>query len=335
MRKVMDQINSEADNPQSVWIQVKADIRERFERIMGPMPARVPVHAQFGEAVTDSENGVRRIRLKYESWDGDEVTAYLLLPPAFRETLRYPAVLALHQTAVYGKDEAVGLDGDRELAYGRELAARGFVVLAPDELTAGERIFAGQQAFCSAPFEARYPEWSMIGKMMYDHQLGLDLLESLPYVDAGRFGVIGHSLGGYNAFILAAFDERIRAAVSSCGLSTFDGDATPQRWGLRKEWFTHLPLVSEYLARNEIPFEFHELAAAIAPRAYFNWSTQHDDIFPHWPSIAAGLADVHDVYAWLGAEEGQFVSLVGNGRHAFPARIRSLAYDWLHERLKR
>ena len=49
----------------------------------------------------------------------------------------------------------------------------------------------------------------------------LDLLQTLPRVDPARIGSIGHSLGGHNTLFLAAFDQRIKAAVSNCGFTSF------------------------------------------------------------------------------------------------------------------
>ena len=65
--------------------------------------------------------------------------AWLLIPDAARDgTVRRPAVLCLHQTIAIGKDEPVGLGTNLELAYARELAARGYVALAPDYPNFGE-----------------------------------------------------------------------------------------------------------------------------------------------------------------------------------------------------
>ncbi|MCC6443547.1 MAG: prolyl oligopeptidase family serine peptidase [Armatimonadetes bacterium] len=47
----------------------------------------------------------------------------------------------------------------------------------------------------------------------------IDYLESLPYVDRSRVGVIGHSMGGESSAFLAAMDDRIAAAVPSCAFT--------------------------------------------------------------------------------------------------------------------
>ena len=56
-----------------------------------------------------------------------------------------------------------------------------------------------------------------MGKMLWDAQRALDLLAAWPGVDAARLGVIGHSLGAKQTLYVAAFDERVQAAVFSEG----------------------------------------------------------------------------------------------------------------------
>ncbi len=53
--------------------------------------------------------------------------------------------------------------------------------------------------------------------MLLDGMVAMNVLESLPSVDPKRMGAIGHSLGAKEALYLAAFDPRVRAAVSSEG----------------------------------------------------------------------------------------------------------------------
>src|SRR5205085_9857088 len=71
------------------------------------------------------------------------------------------------------------------------------------------------------------PELKKVGyqsgtmKAIWDNIRGLDLLAALPYVKGNGFAAIGHSLGGHNAVYTAAFDERIKVVVSSCGLDSY------------------------------------------------------------------------------------------------------------------
>ncbi|MCZ8510880.1 dienelactone hydrolase family protein [Paenibacillus filicis] len=314
------------------WTVIRREILTKLCLTLGNFPPSVPASFEvLGEDLI--EGRIVQKKICYASNDGDKVPAYLLYAQdAVQGSATIPSVLALHQTVTQGKDEVVGISGNSDLMYGLELARRGYAVLAPDVLSAGERIFGGKKPYQTAPFEDRYPEWSMIGKMIYDHQQGLDTLSLFDFVDMNRIGVIGHSLGGTNAFFLAAFDNRIKAVVSSCGFGSFAGDPTPERWGLRREWFTYIPKLNEFLSKGEAPFEFNEVAAAIAPRAYFNWSTQNDKFFPHWEAIGKSMLTIKRVYDGLEVPQ-KFSSLIGEGEHSFPAPIRKMAYQWLDRQL--
>src|SRR6185312_3647456 len=93
------------------------------------------------ETLEERDGGACRLRrIRYALTDREQGCAWLLTPRgAATGAGPRPAVLALHQTVPQGKDEPAGLEGDPELALGRELAARGFVVLAPDAVGFGER----------------------------------------------------------------------------------------------------------------------------------------------------------------------------------------------------
>ena len=77
------------------------------------------------------------------------------------------------------------------------------MTLAPDYPNFGEYTFD--------PYDNGNTSATMKG--IWNHIRAIDLLTSLPDVDPHRIGVIGHSLGGHNALFVAAFDDRIAAAV--------------------------------------------------------------------------------------------------------------------------
>ena len=86
---------------------------------------------------------------------------------------KLPAVLCLHQTIKIGKDEPVGLGANQELAYARELAARGYVALAPDYPNFGEyQVNVYEMGYASATMKA-----------IWNNLRAIDMLASLPEVD--------------------------------------------------------------------------------------------------------------------------------------------------------
>lgn len=317
------------------WQHKRETIMGKWLSYIGDMPARrAPACETLAE---ETFAGYSRLHIRYRSAYEDGVTAYLLLPEDYMRERdngfaerSFPAVIALHQTAPAGKAETATPEGSDNQRYGLELVLRGYVVLAPDTITAGER--AGAQPYHTASFYAQYPEWTAVGKMASDHLHGVDLLCSLQGVDAGRIGAIGHSLGGYNSFFLAGLDPRIRAFVSSCGFCTFAGDPEPNRWGQR-DWFSHIPRLTADLREDRVPFELHEIAALAAPTPAFYWSGQQDGIFPHWRSYSEGMEQLCRLYRFLGAESS-FLYLLGSCGHDFPGYARAIAYDFLDRWLR-
>ncbi len=121
------------------WATRRGHILAGMQAAMGPLPDRAkfpPLDVQISES-TDEE-GYRRVRIAFAGDEKDRVPAYLLMPLGPRREQRLPAMLALHQTIGIGKGEVVGLGGSANLHYGRELAQRGYVVLAPDYPSFGD-----------------------------------------------------------------------------------------------------------------------------------------------------------------------------------------------------
>ncbi|TLS52182.1 dipeptidyl aminopeptidase [Paenibacillus antri] len=312
------------------WARRREEIRSVWAAYVGELPERLA--APQWERLSEVDEGAHvRVHLRYRVGDGDEVPAYLLVPRGGSDRPR-PAVLALHPTAPEGKADVATRSGRDNRRYGLELAERGFVVLAPDTITAGERVYPGAEPFRTAPYYERFPRRTAVGKMLSDHMHAVDLLASLPEADGSRIGAIGHSLGGYNAFFLAGFDERVRAIAVSCGFATFAGDPERNRWGLR-DWFSHLPRLTDDLENDEVPFEFHEIAGLAAPTPWFNWNGTSDPIFPHWRPAVDAMEQLERLYRLLGAEEGRLTYRFGSGGHDFPRSIREAAYDFLADRL--
>jgi dienelactone hydrolase len=312
------------------WEQNRTDIKVRlFETIgMPPLDRNTRSIAIIDEKERD---GYVRYKISYRVGDGELIPAYLLRPNHLANPA--PAVLALHQTVASGKDEVVGLDGCPDFAYGHELAQRGYVVLAPDHLTAGERIYSGKESFNSAPFYEKYPEWSMVGKNLEDSKSAIDVLCALDYVDSERIGVIGHSHGGHNANFVAAMDERVKAVVSNCGLSVFSDEEERLEWSL-EAGYIYIPNLRKYFLEDlEPPFDLHEVAALIAPRPWLNISAYFDFAFGNQEFLAEVGVQMYQIYKLFEATVAFGYYMHGNN-HSFPKSARALAYAWLDRWLK-
>jgi dienelactone hydrolase len=316
------------------WESKKVKLRKIWLDVLGGLPDVRPEVGYRVISETRESNHVRK-KIIFNTIDGDSVSAFLLIPNSGKiSKKKYPAILAMQQTSEVGK-LAVATpykENGTNRYYGLDLVLRGYVVLAPDDLTSGERIYPGEKYFHSAPFYEKYPEWTIIAKTIVDHMQAVDLLQHLDFVDKDKIGVIGHSFGGYNVFFQSSVDPRIKVVVSSCGLSPFTGDPNPSRWGVR-DWYTHFPVMTKYLNRDSVPFEMNEIVALSAPIPMFFYSAQNDRIFPHWISIGETLKDIHSLYEWLGYES-RFQFVIGAGEHDFPQEVRNWAYDFLDRYLK-
>jgi hypothetical protein len=192
------------------WAHRREHILAGMQQAMGPLlepSRRVPVDMRVIEETQTSK--YLRKRIDFASEPGDRVPAYLLVPNDLRGPA--PAMLCLHQTTKIGKGEPAGLGGLPNLHYAHELAERGFVCIVPDYPSFGDYPFDFKAA------GDRYASGTM--KAIWNNHRAVDLLESLAEVDRDKMGVIGHSLGGHNALFTAAFDQRLKAVVTSCGSS--------------------------------------------------------------------------------------------------------------------
>jgi len=182
---------------------------------MGKLPEQSSAPLDLRTVDEESVGGVKRRKITFVSeliaGKADRVSAYLLIPEGASRSRKAAAVLCLHQTTRLGKGEPAGLGGKPDLHYALELARRGYVALAPDYPNFGGYAFD--------PYANGYASATMKG--IVNHRRAIDLLQSLPEVDSARVGVIGHSLGGHNALFLAAFDDRAKAIVTSCGFTSF------------------------------------------------------------------------------------------------------------------
>ncbi len=300
------------------WQVRRAHILAHLQEVMGPLPGgerRVPL--ELNVVATVDEPAFVRQKITFASEPGDRVPAWLLIPKADGAGKKHPAMLCLHQTVPIGKDEPVGLGGKPNLRYARELAERGYVVLAPDYPNFGEHKVD--------PYALGYASASM--KAIWDNLRAVDLLCALDAVDSERIGVIGHSLGGHNAIFTALFDPRLKAVVSSCGFNSF-----PHYYEGKIAGWSHkgyMPRLKEVYALDlkQVPFDFPELVGALAPRGFFTNSPTRDANFAV-EGVKVCIASAHPVYRLLGAGD-RLQAVYPDAEHDFPPNERNTAYAFI------
>jgi len=199
------------------WQLRQKQQKEAIWDAIGRFPEKTPLNARITSVV--QKEGFRIENLIYESLPGYYVTASLFIPDKIQQPA--PAILFC--------------SGHSALAYRRDvyqiplqnLVKKGFIVLAFDPVSQGERLqyfdkeenksliggstkehsYPAPQSFLIGQSVARYFVWDGIR--------GIDYLVSRPEVDAARIGVHGLSGGGTQTAYIAALDDRVAAAAPS------------------------------------------------------------------------------------------------------------------------
>lgn len=309
------------------WEQYRWNLLRNMEAVMGALPDRFPL-PDFDVQIKDTLKSATymRLTLDFRAVAGERVPVYLYIPFRTGITGKLPAMLALHPTGEAGKKIVDG-EGLPNRGYAKELAERGYIVIAPDYPSFGE---LAEYDFCAD----RYKSGTMAA--IFYHMRCVDLLTARKDVDPDRIGVIGHSLGGHNAMFVGAFDERLKVVVSSCGwtqLEYYDiGPAANERYGGRLGPFAqdrYMPLFRDKynLDGDKIPFNFHEIIALLAPRAFFSNSPLNDGNFDV-KGVIKGIEMAKGAFRFLHAED-QLQVRYPEADHDFPVEIRTEAYRFI------
>jgi pimeloyl-ACP methyl ester carboxylesterase len=300
------------------WAIRRRQIVEGMEQAMGRLPDMTqlpPPEVALGDRVDG--DGFVRIALTYMAEKGDRVPAYLFLPKNRPAGQRVPAMIALHQTTDLGKKEVAGEGGNPNLAYAKELAQRGYVVLAPDYPSFGDYRYDFHKS--------NHASGSMKG--VVNHMRGVDLLRAREEVDPKRIGAIGHSLGGHNAMFLGVFDPRMKVIVSSCGWTPFHDYYGGRLKGWDQDRYIPRIRTAYGLDPNRVPFDFYEVVGVLAPRAFFSNSPLRDDNFDV-KGVKKAEPKACEVYALLGAAD-QLQVRYPDSAHDFPPQVRREVYAFI------
>ena len=300
------------------WTQRREAVRAAWLSFLGPMPAP-PANNTIEVLKSESlVEGTRQL-IRYECEAGLFVEAYLLRPDSTKFPGPRPGVVALHPTTASTFDETAGVSGQEPRQLGLLLMRRGFVVICP-------RCFLWQDAetlpIAVEKFRARHPDTLGMHKMLYDAKRATDILVAQPNVDAKRIGAVGHSLGAKEALYLAAFDDRIQAAVAS------EGGLALRSTNWEASWYLGPKIRETSFERNH-----HELLALMAPRAFLILGGETGpgaaDGERSWPLIEAALP-VYRLYR----EQPRLGLLNHRQGHSIPDEAGAKLIEWLETYLK-
>jgi dipeptidyl aminopeptidase/acylaminoacyl peptidase len=150
---------------------------------------------------------------------GTPVQYWLLKPPNFDASKKYPAVFMIH-----GGPQGAWEDGWSYRWNPALWASQGWIIAAPNP--------RGSFGFGQKFVDEISQDWC--GRVMTDLTAVFDTVSKLPYVDSQRTAIAGASYGGYAVDWLIGHTDRFKAAV------THDGVFNLETMSLESEelWFT-------------------------------------------------------------------------------------------------
>ena len=188
------------------WEAHKAHLQRQILVAAGlyPLPEKTPLHPEISGRIERGDYSIEKVAL--ETMPGYYLGGNLYRP--LHPAGKVPAVLTPHGHWTYGRlENAPTYSGP---ALGINLARQGYVAFAYDMVGYNDTLQT-EHRFTSPAYQL----WSFspLGMQLWNSIRALDFVESLPEVDSRRIAVAGASGGGTQAFLLAAVDQRVRAAT--------------------------------------------------------------------------------------------------------------------------
>lgn len=214
---------------------------------------------------------------------GENVRGNVYFNPEFEGPR--PVVVWLHPYSYHsGYNEGYGV---QDTTVYHRLAQQGYIVLAFDQLGFGLRLLEGTR------FYRQYPTWSRLGRMIHDVRRAVDFIvdgdgafaptddqAAPPEFDPNTIIALGYSMGGMVALYAAALDERITSVASFSGFTPMRTDTDDSSTGgIRRFWQWHalLPKLGLFHGNEQnIPYDYHDLIALVAPRPALLVAPTHD-----------------------------------------------------------
>lgn len=295
------------------WMKKREALLGEWMKLIQPWKVKMPTSG-FEVVSEDRDAGALRQRIRYENEPGIFLEAYLLRP--LKPAKKMPGFVVLHSTSDATIRLVAGLDANQEEAFALRLARAGAASICPiNMLWQGGVYEDGKYDFERKTREelARSPGSTGSAKMLYDAQRALEILLTLPEVDAGRLGCVGHSLGAKEVLYFAAFDERITVAVGHEGGLSMAGSNWHSPWYLgpqcRAAAFTH---------------DHHELLALFAPKPFL-WIAGEESDKDVDVRYFAAAAQVYELFG-KPVRIGQINHRKG---HVVPPDVSAKIEEWL------
>ncbi|WP_291985895.1 alpha/beta hydrolase family protein [Luteitalea sp.] len=286
------------------------------------------------------------------------VPAYVLVPKQAPKPAPAIVALHDHGGFyLWGKEKLVAIDGEhpvftafRERYYGGraiaiEMVRRGYIVVVTDMFYWGDRRmqldddpadWRDRPATMSSDridaFNARASQNEQLvgrtlytagitwpGVMFWDDVRTVDYLRSRPDVDPNRIGCVGLSVGAVRSAHLAALDDRIKAGVVVCWMTSFPGQLKKHV----RNTIGHTKVVPGLLRHMDYP----DVASLAMPTPLLLMSGTRDGLFD-LDAVKASFATLNACYAKAGIPERCRTQLY-DSPHQFNAEMQAEAWAWL------
>lgn len=166
--------------------------------------------------------------------DGKEMLVWVILPPHFDETKKYPTLLFCEG----GPQSPVSQFWSYRWNF-QIMAAQGYVVIAPNR--------RGLPGFGSEWNEKVSGDWT--GQCMNDYLSAIDdAAANLPFVDRERLGAVGASFGGFSVYYLAGHhDKRFKCFIAHDGAFNLESMYTDTE----EAWFSNWEYDDAYWNKDQ------------------------------------------------------------------------------------
>ena len=217
-------------------------------------------------------------------------------------------------TAPYPGDEKIPVGGDRDFAV--QIVREGYAALVIEQRGFGER---KSEIMLRKDPEAKTTCWhpamaallmgrTLIGERVWDISRAIDTLSAFPEIDLDRIACMGNSGGGTATYYAACFDERIKIAMPSCSVCSFERSI-----GTRKHCTcNYIPRLAKYM-------DMGDLACLIAPRKLIVVAGELDPGFKI-DGTRREYEIIEKIYERAGCKDNCRL-IVGEGGHRFYADL--------------
>ena len=168
--------------------------------------------------------------------DGKEMLTWIILPPNFDETKKYPTLLFCEG----GPQSPVSQFWSYRWNF-MIMASQGYVIVAPNR--------RGLPGFGQEWLEEISGDWT--GQCMKDYLAAIDdAANKLPYVDKDHLGAVGASFGGFSVYYLAGTHEkRFKAFIAHDGAFNL----AAMYLETEENWFSNWEYDEAYWHRPQMP----------------------------------------------------------------------------------